>query len=66
MNVVRRCNVIQYTKTVSFSRLKQPVLPAQPVTFEFEQETLVVTAMRNVPHTAGNVESVGSGHDEID
>ena len=50
----------------SFARLEQPALPTQPVAFQLEQETLVMTAVRNVPHTAGHAEVVGSGHDAID
>ena len=45
----------------SFARLEQPVLPTQPVAFQLEQETIVMTAVRNVPHTAGHVETIGSG-----
>ena len=45
----------------SFARPEQPVLPTPPIAFELEQETLVMTAVRNAPHTAGYVETVGSG-----
>jgi len=45
----------------SFARPEQPVLPTPPIAFELEQETLVMTAVRNSPHTAGHVETIGSG-----
>ena len=52
VDMVRGGDVIQYAKAKALSRLEQPMPPAIPVSGEFEQKFLLVTAVRDMPDVA--------------
>jgi hypothetical protein len=64
MNVIAGGDVVQNAQSVSLGRLKQPEFPAQAVAFKLQQKLSAMTAMGDMPYATGNIESIGSGHEQ--
>jgi hypothetical protein len=53
---------IEDAESTSFLRLEQSVNPAAAFFFKLQQNLLLMTAMRDVPHKAGKKIAIRSGH----
>ena len=65
MNVVGRCDLVQYAKAIPFTCLEQPVLPKQAVAFELEQKVLIVTAVCKMNRPTPNESLCKEGQENI-
>lgn len=62
MDMVRGYHVIKDAGLKPLFGFEQPAQPAISVFHEFEEEFLLVAAMRNVPYLARKVMSISPGH----
>jgi len=63
VNMVRGHNIVEYTQTISFFCLKEPVPPSFSVFFKPEQEFLLMTPVGDMPGASRYVVSVCSRHE---
>jgi hypothetical protein len=64
VNMIAGCDVVQDGQAIAFTRLKQPVLPAQPIAFKLQEELPIMTSVSDVPDGARQVIAIGSRHDD--
>ena len=62
VNMVAGYDEIKNGKAVACSGFKQPVTPANPIAFEFQQKFAIMASMSDVSDELWNVKTVGPGH----